>query len=89
MVLEDADLLADRAVRDAQFIGGGREAQPGGRLEYPQRLERRQAVTGHVRPRRRRLRGASLCCDFPRFPVVSFFRSTARSVRARVHAAAF
>ena len=39
MVLEDADLLADRAVRDAQFIGGGREAaQPGGRLEYPQRL---------------------------------------------------
>ena len=70
MVLEDADLLADRAVRDAQFIGGGREAaQPGGRLEY-QRLERRQAVTGHVRPRPPAgLRGASLCCDFPRFPL--------------------
>jgi hypothetical protein len=46
--LERLDLVADRAVRDAELAGRAREAaQPRGRLERAQRLHRREPRERH------------------------------------------
>ena len=48
--LERLDLVADRALRDAQLLGGAREALVAGRgLEGLERVQRRQAARhGHT-----------------------------------------
>ncbi|KAG0930781.1 hypothetical protein G6F31_016941 [Rhizopus arrhizus] len=57
ILFKNADLLADRAVRDAELVGGGREAaQPCRGFEDAQGLQWRQALPRHVsgRPPARR-----------------------------------
>jgi hypothetical protein len=53
IVLEILDLLADRARRHRQLVGGAAEVQMAGRgLEGAQRIERRQPAAFHSFPKR-------------------------------------
>ncbi|MNT15025.1 hypothetical protein D3C72_1500560 [compost metagenome] len=84
ILFKDADLLADRAVRDAQFVGRrGETAQARRRLEHAQGLQRRQAVPRHVRRQPPgRPPGAALCCSFPLLPLCRLFIVGTRPVPA-------